>query len=466
MKNNLLYRGSLVGFLFITLNIVNAQQPINLVSINDFGAIPNDNKDDSDAIRRALAVNGEITMNRGIYNVHGITQLNHNTMIYGNGSTFIGQLDTTGNGRTSKNILTLQGEKIVVKDLLLDGAYTNGNAKEGTNISSLLHIYNSSSILLDGVNTVNHASNWWNSKVFNFSQLNSNHEMDMYHVIYIGFSKNITINNMEQKRNLKTEGLLIYESDKITIQGFKSKHSPKIWTSLNIIASDNIILNNIEVSDGEINEGGSSINFIANHNFIVKNTKTSTKQGFDISNEVQGINSNEKITRATSYGIFKNCHFEGQRAFYGYPSLNKNKKIIFKNTKFIPTKEGDSTWGIRIQNAEDIQFDYCTFGSKEFKTSAIIMGGSRDITITNCSFINPSIGVYLFGRKFRKLSLENNFFDGKDYSPVTFYWNKSYVGEGKLTEFYLKKNRNRGKLLNNNFFNIKGDFQIKKIIIN
>jgi len=458
MKNTLLYKSSLI--VFLALPQVNAQKLINFVSINDFGAIPNDNKDDSEAVRKALEVNGLITMNRGVYNVHGITRLHYNTSIYGNGSTFIGELDTT----SSKNILTLQGEKIIIKDLLLDGAYTKGNAKEGRIVSSLLHIYDSSNILLENLNTLNHVSNWWNPKVFNFSQLNTNHEMDMYHVIYIGFSKNITISNMEQKGNLKTEGLLIYESDKITIQGFKSKHSPKIWTSLNIIASDDITLNNIEVADGKINEGGSSINFIANHNFIVKNTKTSTKQGFDISNELRGSNSNQRVSRDTSYGIFENCHFEGQRAFYGYPIINKSKELVFKNTKFIPTKEGYATWGMRIQKAEGIRFENCTFGSKKNRTIGMIIGDTKDITITNCNFINPSIGIYLFGKKFGKLYLENNLFNGKNYSPITFYWNKSYIGEGILSKFYFRKNISKGKLLNNNFFNIKGNFKIEKII--
>jgi len=46
------------------------------VSINSYGAIPNDNKDDTQAIKKALSVSNHITMKQGIYNVHGIEKLN------------------------------------------------------------------------------------------------------------------------------------------------------------------------------------------------------------------------------------------------------------------------------------------------------------------------------------------------------------------------------------------------------
>ena len=432
----------------------------NIVSINDFGAIPNDNKDDTEAIQKALAINGHITMEKGIYNVHGLVRLNRDTIIYGMGSTFISFLDTNNGGRTSKNILTLSGDKILLKDLTLDGAYTNGNAKEGTNVSSLLHIYDSSNITLDKINTVNHSSNWWSSKDFKFSTLNSNHVMDMYAVIYIGFSKNIKIINMKQEGNIKTEGLFIYESDNILIENFESLHSPQIWTSLSIVASDDIIMNNVEVADGSLNQSGSSINFIANHNFLVKNTKTTTKQGFDISNEIEIIGENSRVTRDTSYGVFENCHFEGQRGLHGYPTINKSEDLVFKNTKFIPTKEGYETWGARIQKVGKIKFENCTFGSKKYKTYGIIMGDGDDITIKNSTFINPSVGVYLFGKNFGTLTLEKSHFIGDNYTPLDFYWSKG----GYLQKFLYRGNKVDGILLNNRTYNIKGDFKIDKIV--
>ncbi len=432
----------------------------SVVSINDFGAIPDDNKDDTEAIQKALAVNGHITMKRGVYNVHGLVRLNKETVIEGMGSTFLSVLDTSNNGRTSKNILTLSGDKITIKNLILDGAYTSGNAKEGNNVSSLLHIYDSNNVLLDNVNTVNYSSNWWSR--FNFSKLNANHRMDMYHVVYIGFSKNITIKNMEQLGNIKTEGLLIYESDNISVENFKSLNSPKIWTSLNVIASDNITMNNIEVADGLPNQGGSSINFIANYHFLVKNTKTTTKQGFDISNEIRGNTLNSRVTRDTSYGVFDNCHFEGQRALYGYPTINKSEDLVFKNTKFIPTKEGYATWGARIQRAGKIRFENCTFGSKKYKTYGIIMGDSDDIIIKNSTFINPSMAIYIFGENFGKLKVENNHFIGDNYSPINFYWSKGYGKEGHLKEFLYGGNKIEGALIKS-LYKIKGDFKIDKI---
>ena len=462
MKKLFIKSTLIINLLFIKSLMANS---LGIVSINDFGAIPNDNKDDTEAIQKALAVNGHITMKKGVYNVHGLIRLNKDTVIEGKDSTFLSLLDTTNKGRTSKNILTLSGDKIVIKNLILDGAYTNGNSKEGTNVSSLLHIYDSNNVILDNVKTINHVSNWWSSKSFNFSKLNSNHKMDMYYVVYIGFSKNITIKNMEQLGNIKTEGLLIYESDNISIENFKSLHSPKIWTSLNIIASDNITLDNVEVADGKLNDGGSSINFIANHHFLVKNTKTTTKQGFDISNETRANKLNTRVTRDTSYGVFDNCYFKGQRALYGYPIINKSEDLVFKNTKFIPTKEGYASWGVRIQKAGKIQFENCTFGNKKYKTYGIIMGDSDKIVIKNSTFINPSVAIYIFGEKFGTLKVENNYFRGDNYSPINFYWSKS-KGDGKeahLKEFSYSKNKTDGTLINSNLYDIKGDFKIDKI---
>ncbi|HHB94207.1 MAG TPA: hypothetical protein ENK88_03590 [Campylobacterales bacterium] len=430
------------------------------IDITLFGAKPNDNIDDTKAIKKALEVSGNITMPRGLYNVKGLIRVGK-TIIDGNGSTFKSKLDTSNGGRTAKNIMTLSGDKIEIKNLLLDGAYTNGNSKEGTNVSSLLHIYDSKNILLDRVDTVNHASNWWSSKKFNFSVLNNNHKMDMYHVIYIGFSDHIIIKNMEQRANIKTEGLLIYESDNIKIENFKSVNSPNIWTSLHIVASDNIKMNHIDIGDGKSNQGGSSVNFIANHHFNLKNIKTINKQGFDISNEIRVKGLTGRITRDTSFGVFEDCHFEGQRAFYGYPTLHKGEELIFRNTKFIPTKEGYETWGVRIQKAGSIKFENCIFGSSKFKTYGIIMGDSKEIIVQNCKFINPSTGIYIYGKKFGTVDIESNVFNGNKYSPVSFYWDK----EGNLEEFRFKNNKIKGELINNKAYNITGKFKIKNNIL-
>jgi len=40
------------------------------VSINSYGAIPNDNKDDTKAIKKALSISNHITMKQGIYNIY------------------------------------------------------------------------------------------------------------------------------------------------------------------------------------------------------------------------------------------------------------------------------------------------------------------------------------------------------------------------------------------------------------
>ncbi|MCK4440996.1 MAG: hypothetical protein KAU90_03260, partial [Sulfurovaceae bacterium] len=348
---------------------------------------------------------------------------------------------------------------IEIKNLLLDGAYTNGNAKEGENVSSLLHIYDSKNILLDRVDTVNYASNWWSSKKFNFSLLNNNHKMDMYHVIYIDFSDNIIIKNMKQRGNIKTEGLLVYESDNIDIENFKSNNSPNIWTSLHIVASDNIKMNNVDVADGVVNQGGSSINFIANYYFTIKNTKTSTKQGFDISNEIKIEGLSGRIIRDTSFGVFEDCHFEGQRAFAGYPTINKSEDLIFRNTKFIPTNKGYETWGVRIQKAGSIKFENCIFGSSKFKTYGIIMGDSKEIIVKNCKFINSSTAIYIYGKRFGIVDIENTVFNGNKYAPVSFYWAKS----GKLKKFRFINNKFQGELIHNKQYNIIDKFKIGTI---
>ncbi len=450
----------IVKIILIFLSLVASLNAKDMpIDITLFGAVPNDEIDDTEAIKKALAINGSITMPTGIYNVKELVRIGK-TIIHGNNSTFISQLDTTDSGRSSKNIMTLSGNRIEIKNLLLDGAYTNGNAQEGDNVSSLLHIYDSKNILLEGVDTINHVSNWWSSDRFNFSLLNRNHSMDMYHVVYIGFSNHVTIKNMRQRGNIKTEGLMIYESDNIDIENFKSSQSPNIWTSLHIVASDNIKMNHIYVDDGVPNQGGSSVNFIANYHFNLKNIETRNKQGFDISNEIRVKGVRGRVTRDTSFGTFEDCHFEGQRAFYAYPTIEKNRGLLFKNTKFIPTKEGKATWGIRVERGGDIRFDSCTFGNKRFKTYGMIMGDCEKIVVQNCEFINPSTGIYIYGKKFGKIYIENNIFNGYKYSPLNFYWKK----EGVLEELKFKDNRVKGELINSKTYNITGKFIIKNIL--
>ncbi|MCK4441375.1 MAG: hypothetical protein KAU90_05170, partial [Sulfurovaceae bacterium] len=87
------------------------------VDITLFGAKPNDNIDDTEAIKKALEVSGSITMPRGVYNVKELTRVGK-TIIDGNGSTFKTELDISNGGRTSKNIITLSGDKIEIKNLL------------------------------------------------------------------------------------------------------------------------------------------------------------------------------------------------------------------------------------------------------------------------------------------------------------------------------------------------------------
>jgi len=431
------------------------------VSINSYGAIPNDNKDDTQAIKKALSVSNHITMKQGIYNVHGIEKLNSITVIDGNNSTFKSELETIHNGRTSKNILTLQGDKIEIKKLTLDGTYTNGNSKEANNVSSLLHIYDSNSVILDNISTINYASNWWGKN----QNIHNNHQIDMYHVIYIGYSNNIKITNMKQKGNISTEGILIYESDNIDIDGFDSHNSPKIWTSLHIVASDNITMNNIVVEDGKPNDGGSSINFIADHHFLVKNLKATTKQGFDISNEIDIANRKGRVVRDTSDGIFENCYFGGQRPLCAYPALSKNSNIIFKNSSFISTSEflpnKNRAWNVRFMRAGDISFENCSFGNKKFKTYGAIFGDSDKIKFDNCSFVNPSIGVYIISKHIKELNMNNNKFYGSSYIPIKLSWNNA-KNRGKLDKLILKNNKFNGDIEYNNFDIIHKIVDIKK----
>jgi len=430
-----------------------------VLDVTAFGATPDDAKDDTLAIQKALDISGEITLPKGVYLVHGLIRLKGETIIHGNGATFQSELDTNQSGRTSKNIMTLSGDKIVIDNLILDGGYSNGDAKAGGLVASLLHIYDAKSVLLNGVKSLNHASNWW--EAFNYASLNEDHKKDMFSVIYIAFSKNITIVNMEQLKNIKTEGLLIYDSDKINLNHFESSHSPDIWSSLSILASDEIEMRDINVSDGALNQSGSSINFVANHHFVIKNTTTKNKQGFDISNEIMVKDTSLRIARDTSFGRFEDCYFQGQRALHGYPTIGSIEEVTFKNTHFVPTKkESYESWSARIEKAGRVVFDHCTFGSSSFKTYGIIMGESKEIKVVSSKFINPSIGIYLYGKHFNEVEIRENDFHGEDYTPIAFNWQ----GGGVVELFKLINNHFYGLLDKKSLYKVMGNFKIKKNI--
>jgi len=461
MFSFLLRKQRLMGVLLV-LVLVACNQPLERekggVDITTLGAIPNDGKDDTVAIERALNVSGEITMPKGIYQVEGLVRVGKKSIIHGNGATFRSSLDTSNGGRTSKNIMTLSGDLIEIDDLTLDGAYSNGDAKAGGLVASLLHIYDSNKVVLRGVKSINHASNWWEK--FDYAQLNDDHQKDMFSVIYIAFSHDITIEAMEQLGNIKTEGLLIYESDHVRIHGFLSEHSPEIWSSLSILASEDIEMDEVTASDGLPNQSGSSINFVANHHFLIKNTTTTTKQGFDISNEIKVKDATLRIGRDTSFGRFEHCYFKGQRALHAYPTIGRMEDIVFYDTTFIPTKAGYETWGARIEKAGKIRFEGCTFGSKAWKTYGIIMGESQQVTVKDCTFINPSIGVYLYGKHFKEVWIEENLFEGEAYTPVGFNWK----GGGVVDRLIFRRNRLRGEVKGENPLKIMGNFKIKKNI--
>ncbi len=400
------------------------------VDITLFGAIPNDNIDDTEAISNALAVSGAITMPTGVYNVKNLVRFG-TTIIDGNGSTFKSERSEDG---TSTNILKLKTEldsdKISIKNLILDGNCPTQYPNVGENIHSLIQIYDSQNILLEGVVVKDYSSQYTlytpGVNLPFYHQINLNHSLDTYHTISIVFSKEITIRDMEQS-NIKIEGLLIYESDNILIENFKSLNSDHIWTALHVVASDNITMKNITIADGNTYSRGSSVNFFANHYFNISEVNTTNKHGFDISNEVVDVPTG-RVLRDTSYGTFTNCRFEGYHPLQAYPTKKRHESISFFNTKFIPSRVEYGAYAVRFQKAGELLFDNCTIGSPSIMTSyPMILGDTQKLTITNSTFLNtntiPSVetgSIYIYGGEFGDLNISNSSFSGIDYTPIIF----------------------------------------------
>ena len=431
---------------------VNSSSPIHTtclspIDITDYGAVPNDNIDDTSAIESALAVSGCITMPTGVYNVTKLTR-SGNSIIDGNGSIFRSERTAL---QTSNNILTLKtdqlSDRIEIKNLVLDGNCPTQYPRMGDEVASLLHIYDAKNILLENILVKDYSTQYYREDSTlgdqtHYERMNKDHSFDMFFAIFIAFSSDIILKNIEQE-NIKIEGTMIYDSDNIEIEDFKSKKSVNIWTSLHVVASDNIIMNRIEVSDGLVNKGGSSINFIANHYFYVNNLKSVNKQGFDISNEIRGEGLAGRVTRDTSYGVFENCHFEGERGLYGYPSINKNESLLFKNSKFIPTNSTNSSWGIRLQKSGTIQFDGCFFGSKRVQSRFnTIFGNTDKLIIKNSQFVNAgsvrplSANIFLYGAEFGDINITNNKFSGSNFTPVYILKNS---GDGFGSKFTINE---------------------------
>jgi len=422
------------------------------VDITAFGAIPDDGIDDTDAIETALAVSGSITMPTGVYNVKELTRFGK-TVIYGNGSTFKATRTEVG---TSSNILTLKTEedsdRIWIKDLELDGDCPTQYPRVGDKVASLLHVYDSKNITLDNVNVKDYSSQYYRQNLElgdepHHLRINNDHSLDMYHTVFIAFSKDIKIIGMEQK-NIKIEGPLVYESDNIVIENFKSVDSVNIWTALHVVASDNITMNHVNISDGLVGSRGSSVNFFANHYFTISDVNTTHKHGFDISNEVVGVPTG-RVTRDTSYGTFKNCRFEGYHPVQGYPTKNIHEDLKFINTKFIPSRVEKGAYGVRLQKAGEVLFDNCTFGNENVITKFnMIMGDVRKLTVKNSIFINTendkplTASIYIFGGEYGKIYITNNSFSGVNYSPVLFRRNGSpkYGTSGRVEEFRFTNN--------------------------
>lgn len=422
------------------------------IDITKFGAIPNDNIDDTEAIETALSVSGSITMPTGVYNVKELTRFGK-TVIDGNGSTFKSSRTEAG---TSSNILTLKTEKdsdkIWIRDLKLDGNCPTQYPKVGDNVASLLHIYDSKNILLDRVKVIDYSSQYYSYSLElgdkpEHLQINNNHLLDMPYTIFITFSRDITIRDMEQK-NIKIEGPLVYESDKIVIENFKSVDSVNIWTALHVVASDNITMKHINISDGLVGSRGSSVNFFANHYFSIYDVNTTHKHGFDISNEVVGVPTG-RVTRDTSYGTFTNCRFEGYHPLQGYPTKNIHEELKFINTQFIPSRVEKGAYGVRLQKAGEVTFDNCTFGNKNITTRFnMIMGDTKKLTVKNSKFINTehneplAASIYILGGEYGDINVTGNSFSGVNYSPVLFIRNGSsdYGSSGRVNEFRFINN--------------------------
>jgi hypothetical protein len=418
---------------------------ITPIDITTFGAIPNDDIDDTEAIEMALSVSGSITMPTGIYRVKNLTRVGK-TLIDGNGSTFKSIRTPVG---TSSNILTLKtdkdGDRIWIRNLKLDGDCPTQYPRVGDIVASLLHIYDSKNILLDGIDIVDYSSQYYDFKEGEqpeHLQINENHLLDMPYTIFITFSRDITMRNIEQK-NIKIEGPLIYESDNIVVENFKSVDSINIWTALHIVASDNIIMRHVDISDGLVNSRGSSVNFFANHYFTISDVNTTHKHGFDISNEVVNVPTG-RVTRDTSYGTFINCRFEGYHPLQGYPTKNIHEELKFIDTEFIPSRGDGGAYGVRLQKAGEVIFNNCIFGNENISTRFnMIMGDARKLTISNSKFVNTKYeqplasSIYIYGGEYGDINITGNLFSGVNYSPILLNRNghSDYGSSGIIKEF-------------------------------
>ncbi len=399
-----------------------------VVNITDFGAIPDDGVDDTQAITEALKVSGHITMPRGVYNVERLFR-DGTTVIDGNGSTFKARRTEFG---TSSNILTLSNnaldEEIKISNLVFDGDCPTQYPREGDEVASLVHIYDAAHVTFQNIFIKDYSSQYYSQDLLSGDEshhlrMNEDHTFDMFHDLIIAFSSDINIINFEQA-NIKIEGPLIYESDNILIDNFKSTTSNSIWTALHVVASDNITLRHAVVSDGYVNSRGSSINFFANHYFEVEDVNTTNKDGFDISNEVDGVEEG-RVTRDTSFGTFKHCNFKGYHPFQAYPTKSIHEELSFEDTSFIPALVQDGGYNVRFEIAGDLSFKDCTFGSSSIGTEyQMIMGNVKHLSIENSRFINTSredhlpIGIYLNGADFGDISIIGNNFTGTDYTPI------------------------------------------------
>jgi len=414
----------------IFINDPNSQE-LNVseaVNILDFGAIPDDDGDDTDAIEHALSISGHITMPKGLYRVEHLTHTG-TTIIDGNGSTFLATRTDLG---TSSNILTLSTDgledKIQISNLTLDGNCPTQYPREGDGVASLLHIYDAAHITLENIFVKDYSSQYYRQDLAlgdepHQLRMNNDHALDMFHAVVIAFSSDITIKNYEQS-NIKIEGPLIYESDNIVVDGFRSTTSNSIWTALHVMASDNIRLTHVKVSDGLPNSRGSSINFVANYYFELEDVNTTNKDGFDISNEVVGVDTG-RVTRDTSFGTFRNCRFEGYHPLQAYPTKLIHDELSFINSQFIPSVVQDGGYNVRFEMARSLHFEDCTFGSPTIGSEyQMILGNVDQLSVEHSTFINTQreghvpIALYFSGADFGEVSVVDNNFSGVDYTPI------------------------------------------------
>jgi len=448
------------------------------IDITLFGAIPNDNIDDTEAISNALAVSGKITMPTGVYNVKNLKRFG-TTIIEGNGSTFKTERSVFA---TSNNILTLKTEldsdRILIKNLILDGSCPTQYPTVGEHIISLLHIYDSKNIILEGIFVKDYSSQFptYNKEKGDLpahQQMNLDHSLDNHYTILITFSRDIIIRNMEQE-NIKIEGPLIYESDNILIENFKSKNSNAIWTALHVVASDNIIMKNVVVSDGLVSNSGSSINFFANHYFSISDVNTTNKNGFDISNEVIDVPTG-RVLRDTSYGTFTNCRFQAYHPLQAYPTKVRHEALSFFNTQFIPSRVEHGANAIRFEKAGELLFDNCTFGSSTIMTNyPMILGDTQKITIKNSTFLNtsnnPSIetgSIYFYGGEYGDINITDSSFTGVNYTPLIFrrVFKQSSTGRVESLRFINNTITNETELIDNSIYKTY-DLRVNNVLIN